>query len=263
MPEELLLADFEPEVTITPSGAEISLGLAHDHVPVKLKFAAGQHAIVCGRDRSGKTSTLRLLAQLLSGQGLQTVALCPGSSALAQEPGLIAWASTADQLLARTETSVRADRPVWLLLDDLASFGSGLDALLSLLLKQASGGFHLVAAATPEVFYARGRDWQERGGQEQGWQEQGWQEQNWPQQVLACQNGILLSPDESDLDLLGVANEPGRDLGSGTNAAFGAGFGPDHKARSPMGRALVVNAGHVQLCQLAKPAPANQTPTNQ
>lgn len=239
IPDELLLADFAPEVAATPSGAEINLGLAHDHVPVGLKFAAGQHAIVCGRDRTGKTSTLRLLAQLLAGQDMQTVALCPGGSALAQEPGLVAWANSAGELLARTETSVRADRPVWLLLDDLASFGSNLDELLSLLLKRASGGFHLVAAADPEILYAADR--------------------GWLKQVLACRTGVLLSPEESDLNLFGTDGEPARDSVSGVgfdfgaNTALGGGLGRDHKAHVPKGRALVVNDGHARLCQLAKP----------
>ncbi len=218
LPKELSVADLGVDVEFADGTASIPLGLGYDHVPVELKFPFSRHAIVCGRPRSGKSSTLKLMSQLLAKSNAQTVALCPGNSPLATEPSLLAWAPTVVKLLQATEHTVQPDQPVWLLMDETV----GLDdtgELIPLLLQKAPPIFHLVVAGTPDYFRAGTPSWLQR--------------------ILADKSGVLLSPSAADYDLLEVSVET-------------ASYRLEDLSVSK-GRALVVNDGQVHPCQLAKP----------
>jgi len=235
IPRELSLANFEPKAKVVLAQAptavsEIPLGLGYDSTPVGLKFAPFGHAVVCGKPRSGKSSTLRLLSYLLANSGAQTVALCPGSSPLAAEASLLASAATVAELWRQTENSVQPDQPIWLLIDDLEQLAqpgklpqpavADCHQLLSLLLQEAASKLHFVVAATADFFRSCSQDWL--------------------QKTLASRTGVWLAPSAMDCDFLDVLP-----------AAEGAERSRWESAAVP-GRAMVVNDGQGSLCQLAR-----------
>ena len=195
LPAQLSLAELAAAAAQAAAASPVAgvisipLGLGYDQTIAQLQVRAGAHVAVCGPARSGKSFTLRLLAQQLAQAGAQTVALCPASSPLAAEPTLVATAVGVADLLAATEATISPEQPIWLFIDEL--FDS--PQLLSVLLEQAASSFHFAVAAKPGFFRTCPHAWLPP--------------------VLASQTGILLAPAAADLELLGAGSQPGSEPG--------------------------------------------------
>ncbi len=186
-----------PEVldrAVSPTAAEDVLWLPvviedGDLAPAGWALYPGEHAMVSGPARTGRTSTLIAVAQVCAAlhPEVEVAVLASARSALLKVPGLwgratvgAEWTDLLELLKAPTGPSVRR----LLLIDDADAIddpGMGLAGLLS----DREANLSVVVAGRPETFRSLG---------------------HWTHGLRASRNGLLLSPDPNlDGTPLGVS----------------------------------------------------------
>ena len=186
LPDAVAVATLRHAVTIAPGLWSLPVGIAESDLgPATLELYEGEHALVTGPARSGKSTVLWTLADILragigeihiAGMGGRRSPLreCPALDRYAGRPG------EAPAMLAQLRT-VRS--PVLLLIDDAESFDDA-DAAIATLLSADLPSLHVVAA----------------GHNDQLRKLYG----HWTKTVALAKSGVLLRPNvDMDGDLLG------------------------------------------------------------
>ncbi len=154
--------------------------------PTGFELYDGDHALVAGPPRSGKTTALVVAAKVTRAlyPEIAVVGVAMRRSALRELPGLDALATDAGGLEALIEELGRGDRQRLLLIDD----GDAVDdprRQLAELLSAAVSGLHVIVAGRPDTFRSMG---------------------HWSASARHSRTGLLLAPDlQMDGALLGTA----------------------------------------------------------
>jgi DNA segregation ATPase FtsK/SpoIIIE, S-DNA-T family len=218
LPSDLEAATL-PAGRRTDGGLWLPVGVGDEELaPVGLQLHPGEHALVAGPARSGRTSTLLLLAQMMrrTDPDAILVGICRPGSGL-HGAGLLD-ASGPPSALRRVLLAAPDDPRRWLvLIDDAPGFDDD-DGLLHELATCHRDGLHLIGAARTDEL---------RGDYGQ-----------WHRRLRRARTGILLQPElPGDGELLGTRL-------------------PRRVAvpLSAPGRGFLVNAAAAELVQLARPA---------
>ncbi|MEO7555910.1 MAG: FtsK/SpoIIIE domain-containing protein [Acidimicrobiales bacterium] len=221
LPGEVTAAEAEAETSIGPGPVKIPVGLADADLSVAmLSLHGGEHALIAGPPRSGKSTALAAIAQRLAAvEGAITVAICDERSPLYELEGLDAF-GTIDFLADVLRAGAIDDRPWFVLIDDAPSVPDH-EGVLTALLQGARRDLHVIAS---------GRADDVRTGYS-----------HWSKPIRAARTGLLLQPDLSmDGDLFNV-RLPRR---------LAVALVP--------GRGFLVSNGDAELVQVALPTPTNQ-----
>jgi S-DNA-T family DNA segregation ATPase FtsK/SpoIIIE len=180
---EIAWAEAEPSVQCSPAGAELCFAVAdRDLAPAVLRLHRGEHALVLGPPRSGRTTALVSMARAAGPE----VAMVVGDD-LAERSGI--RATPADQI-----ASVVAGRgPTLVLVDDALDLVDA-EGGLARLVANPPPGLHLVVSARPDRYRAAYG--------------------HWAAEIKGSRAGLLLRPDPLDGDLLGQALPPRLDFPS-------------------------------------------------
>lgn len=164
----------------------MTVGLGDEDLgPAVLELEVNDHVLVAGAPRSGKTSTLVLMATLIRAADPKAVlvGICEERSPLYPLEALDA-AGTASQLAAVLRAAPSDERPWFILVDDAPGVVD-VDGLLTNAVRSGRPGLHVVAA---------GRSDDVRGGYG-----------HWSRQVRQSRTGVLLNPNlVADGELLGT-----------------------------------------------------------
>jgi S-DNA-T family DNA segregation ATPase FtsK/SpoIIIE len=153
----------------------LAFGIGDDRLEtVGVAMRAGDHLLVTGPARSGKTTTLQTIAGLLRAGGVEAVDLGSNRHAV-ERPTAASLREVVDRLL-------RSAEPVVVLVDDADVFDDG-GALLPLV-QPGRPGLHVVAAARGDRLRGLFR--------------------HWTTELRRSRLGLLLRGDELDGDLLGA-----------------------------------------------------------
>ncbi len=183
-PVETLPAVIDPArlgpARLDDSPVFIPLGLNDDTLtPVGLALYPGEHALIVGPARSGRSSALALIAAMATAEGGQVITLANEGSPLADSP-CFQLVADIGQLLTAARS---AASPTLLLIDDAEKVGDPDGALKSL----AAGsrpGLHIVAAGRADrLRTAYG---------------------HWTAEIRFSRTGILLQPSPLDGDLFTI-----------------------------------------------------------
>lgn len=181
-PVETLPAVVDParldQALVTTSPVYLPLGLSDDTLsPAGLTLYPGEHALILGPARSGRSATLALLAAMATGAGGQVIALTPQGSQLAECPGIQRVAAEVEELLAFIGV---ADLPILVLIDDAETVADP-DGTLKALAAASRSGLHIVAAGRADrLRTAYG---------------------HWTAEIRFSRTGVLLQPTPLDGDL--------------------------------------------------------------
>lgn len=217
LPNRVAFADLPGGAVLDGHSASLPLGLSDEDLePAVLDLDVNDHVLVAGPPRSGKTSTLALLAALIRAADAKAVlvGVCDERSPLYPLEALDAVGS-ASQMATVLRAAPNDDRPWFLLVDD-APRVADVDGLLSKAVRSGRPGLHVIAA---------GRSDDVRAGYG-----------HWSRQVRQSRCGVLLNPNlVADGDLLGVRLP--------------------RRLHLPLmaGRGFVVVAGEPTLAQIALP----------
>ncbi len=176
LPARAWLGDL-PALDVSAPAWTIPVGVRGDDLgPGLLALHAGDHALVAGPARSGRTSLLTTLAASAVAAGVEVVACCPRGGALARAAGV--EVVDADRL----PTVLATPGPRLVLVDDAETIETpGIEHALA----DPAADVRLVAAARSDVV---------RGSYG-----------HWLRTVARSRTGVLLGPDlDLDGDLLGV-----------------------------------------------------------
>jgi S-DNA-T family DNA segregation ATPase FtsK/SpoIIIE len=226
LPSEIAL-DEVPGAAEVGRPLRIPIGLADEDLgPAVLEMHAGEHAMITGPPRSGKSSLLRVIAQQLRAADpeLVLVGVCSERSPLFGEPTLDAF-GTPDRLSGVIAAAPGDDRP-WVVLVDDAGGVDDEDKAFDAMVRNGRPDLHvIVAGRTDELSGDYGR---------------------WTRTVRQSRNGVLLQPNlNSDGGLLG-AQLPRR-----------------LHVRMSVGRGFVVASGLATLAQVATPAEPTDEPSTE
>ena len=186
---EIAWADAKPSADLSSAGAELRIAVAdRDLAPAVLRLHPGEHALVLGPPRSGRTTALVSMARAAG----PDVAVVVGEE-LAARSGIPA--TRVDHV-----ASVAAGRVPTLLLIDDALAVADVDGGLARLVANPTPGLHLVVSARPDRYRAAYG--------------------HWAAEIRGSRAGLLLRPDPLDGDLLGqplptrldIPSLPGRGL---------------------------------------------------
>jgi len=184
---EIRWSDAEPTVVLSPEGAQLRIAIRdRDLALATLRLHRGEHALVLGPSRSGRTDALATLARAAGPD-----AIIVGDGALASRAGFVAVRpdDVADALRGRDRALV--------LVDDALDVEDP-DGYLAQLVAAAPPGVHLIASARADrLRSAYG---------------------HWASDIKSSRAGLLLRPDPLDGELLGrqfpsrlgLASIPGR-----------------------------------------------------
>ena len=184
-PVESLPASVDPsrldQARLSSSPVYLPLGLSDDTLsPVGLTLYPGEHALILGPPRSGRSSALVLLAAAATSAGGRVAALAQPGSPLADYPDIHMPARDLDDLLSATAA---ADPPTLVLVDDaetVADPDGGLKALTS----DGRTGLHIVAVGRADrLRTAYG---------------------HWTSEIRFSRTGVLLQPTPLDGDLFTI-----------------------------------------------------------
>jgi S-DNA-T family DNA segregation ATPase FtsK/SpoIIIE len=205
-----------PDLDARPWRIPIGIG-EHDLGPASLVVYEGEHALIAGPARSGKTTALATVAAICrrARPDLAVITLSPPRSPL---PGMVEPANAVDLDALATDLPARLDpdRQTLLLIDDAEVIEDSMNVLDGLF-----GGHraNLFAVAAGRAESLRGMF------------------SHWSRSLRRAKLGVLLRPNtDLDGDLLGV-NLPRRPPVAMT-----------------VGRGFLVNSGDVEIVQLARPA---------
>jgi S-DNA-T family DNA segregation ATPase FtsK/SpoIIIE len=183
LPDQVVLADLP----VVPDDDVVLVGVGDaDLGPIGLAVRPGDHVLVAGPARSGRTNALGVLALQLrrTRPGAWLGAVVPRPTMAIDPAPLDAVAMRLDQL------DIPADRPAFLFVDD-AELVDDPGGALSARLAGLDQNLHVIAAARPDALRAAYG--------------------HWTQLVRRSRLGILLKPDPLvDGDLLGVTLPRGR-----------------------------------------------------
>ena len=159
----------------------LPLGLSDESLtPVGLVLYPGEHALVLGPARSGRTSSLVLLAANAARAGGRVVALAQPDSPLADCSEVQLAASDPDELFSAT---ISDDHPTLVLIDDAETVGDPDDVLKSMA-SACRPGLHMVAAGRADrLRTAYG---------------------HWTSEIRFSRTGVLLQPTPLDGDLFTI-----------------------------------------------------------
>jgi S-DNA-T family DNA segregation ATPase FtsK/SpoIIIE len=187
LPERLGWSDLPgPPAHLGDDGSlALAVGLADEGMqPISVELAAGGHALVIGPPRSGRTTTLRTLADAArrsDGVGLVVITASPGAWADHDGPVLRPDDPTLAAVIGRFDDGTA---PLLVIVDDADRTAEDHQVLAALALERRPHR-HLVAAARADRV---------RGAYA-----------HWLREVQADRTGILLQPDlDLDGDLLGI-----------------------------------------------------------
>ncbi|MEZ5245556.1 MAG: FtsK/SpoIIIE domain-containing protein [Acidimicrobiales bacterium] len=186
---EITWSDGEPSVSISPTGAALTIAIGdRDLRPATLRLHPGEHALVTGPARSGRTTALVSIARA-AGPDLVLVV----GEELARRSRLPPTAPerVVDELAGRGSSLV--------LVDDALDIADA-DGRLAELVACPPPGVHIVVSVRPDRYRAAYG--------------------HWSAEIKSSRAGLLLRPDPLDGDLLGrplpprlaVAPLPGRGL---------------------------------------------------
>ena len=184
-PVECLPAIVDPALLDQPrldgSPWYLPLGLSDDTLsPTGLTLYSGEHALILGPARSGRSTALALLAEAADAGGARVVALAPAESPLAECSGVQHVGTNLEELLAPTGA---ADPPTLVLIDDAETVPDPDGALKSLATESPSG-LHIVAAGRADrLRTAYG---------------------HWTAEIRFSRTGVLLQPTPLDGDLFTI-----------------------------------------------------------
>ena len=162
------------------SPVHLPLGLSDDSLsPIGLTLYPGEHALILGPPRSGRSSALALLAALAADGGGQVVALANQESPLADSPN-VNLVTDVGELLAAVHT---AEPPTLVLIDDAETVGDP-DGALKALASDSRPSLHIVAAGRADrLRTAYG---------------------HWTSEIRFSRTGVLLQPTPLDGDLFTI-----------------------------------------------------------
>jgi S-DNA-T family DNA segregation ATPase FtsK/SpoIIIE len=205
LPDHVPLATLLPKLSIDGDVWQLPVGLAdRDLQPYCLRLHRGEHAVVAGSARSGKTSVLGALATLVrrGAPDCRVVALLgKASSPLGSSDQLETVTRSVDELVDAVERGDPA-RPVLLLVDD-ANLVPDPTGRLEQLLAGAGPQLHAVAAGrTDDLRQAFG---------------------HWTQTVRKCRTGVVLKVAQpADGDAIGVTLPFARSYDTRPGRGYGA-----------------------------------------
>ncbi|WP_420437495.1 FtsK/SpoIIIE domain-containing protein [Candidatus Poriferisocius sp.] len=183
-PVETLSAVIDPTrlgpARLDDSPVFIPLGLNDDSLtPVGLTLYPGEHALIVGPARSGRSSALALIAAMATAEGGQVITLANEGSPLADSP-CFQLVADIGQLL----TAARSAAPSTLLLIDDAEKVGDSDGALKSLAADSRPGLHIVAAGRADrLRTAYG---------------------HWTAEIRFSRTGVLLQPTPLDGDLFTI-----------------------------------------------------------
>ena len=159
----------------------LPLGLSDDTLaPAGLTLYPGEHALILGPARSGRSAALALLAEVAAASGGRVIALVPGGSPLANCSGIDLVAGGPPGLLTATS---EADHPTLVLIDDAETVPDP-NGDLKALAADCRPGLHIVAAGRADrLRTAYG---------------------HWTAEIRFSRTGVLLQPTPLDGDLFTI-----------------------------------------------------------
>ncbi len=160
LPPSLAFHELPGGAKLEPAPVELTVGIADDDLgPAVLTLHAGDHVLVAGPPRSGKTSTLALMASLVRRADPATVlvGVCDDRSSLHPLEALDA-AGTLSQL-AQVIRVAPGDGRRWFVFVDDAPQVDDVDGLLGTLLQSRRPGLHVVAAGRSDDLRAAYGHW--------------------------------------------------------------------------------------------------------
>ncbi len=159
----------------------LPLGLSDDTLaPIGLTLYPGEHALILGPARSGRSASLALLAEAAVAGGARVVVLAPEGSQLANRPGIGLVAVGQHELLAAMSET---DHPTLVLIDDAETVPDP-DGALKALAADSPSGLHIVAAGRADrLRTAYG---------------------HWTAEIRFSRTGVLLQPTPLDGDLFTI-----------------------------------------------------------
>ena len=159
----------------------LPLGLSDEALaPTGLTLYPGEHALILGPARSGRSAALAVLAELAAASGGRVITLAPGGSPLAScaSIGLVAI-DPPELLVATSETEL----PTLVLIDDAETVPDP-DGTLKALAADSQTGLHIVAASRADrLRTAYG---------------------HWTAEIRFSRTGVLLQPTPLDGDLFTI-----------------------------------------------------------
>jgi len=165
----------------------LPLGIGErDLAPAGLTLFDGDHAIVTGPARSGKSSLLCAIAEVVAraGSGIVCLGVAPRRSPLRDSPDLDDIVTEADEVGALLATATADAHPHILLIDDADALDDA-DGAIAALLRRGRPDLHVIAAGRPDALrplYG-----------------------HWTQTVRGSKLGVLLRPNlDLDGELLGA-----------------------------------------------------------
>ncbi|MCQ3810562.1 MAG: hypothetical protein KTV68_08420 [Acidimicrobiia bacterium] len=183
-PVETLPAVVDPSrldpACLKSSPVHLPLGLSDDSLsPIGLTLYPGEHALILGPARSGRSAALALLAALAADGGGQVIALANQESPLAASPN-VNLVTDVGELLAAVQS---AEPPTLVLIDDAETVGDP-DGALKSLAANSRPGLHIVAAGRADrLRTAYG---------------------HWTAEIRFSRTGVLLQPSPLDGDLFTI-----------------------------------------------------------
>ncbi len=158
----------------------LPLGLSDDTLsPIGLTLYPGEHALILGPPRSGRSAALMLLAEAATAAGGRAIALGFEGSPLARSPDVVV-ATHLDEVLAAANST---DPPTLVLIDGAETADDPLGALKALA-TEGRPGLHIVAAGRADrLRTAYG---------------------HWTSEIRFSRTGVLLQPTPLDGDLFTI-----------------------------------------------------------
>ena len=157
--ETVKLADLMHVASVTDTVLTLPAGVGNaDLRPATLRLEAGDHAVVTGAPRSGKSNFLAATAAAAHhiDPDRLIVAICPRSSALRDEPAVTHLYADLTEIGELLETN--AQRPILVLIDDADEVDDPAD-LLETFMRSRAPGRHLIAAARSDALKGSFRHW--------------------------------------------------------------------------------------------------------
>ncbi|MDE0579461.1 MAG: FtsK/SpoIIIE domain-containing protein [bacterium] len=169
------------QARLSSSPVYLPLGLSDDTLaPVGLTLYPGEHALILGPPRSGRSSALVLLAAAAATAGGRVAALAQPGSPLADCPDIHVSARDLDDLLS---AAIAADPPTLVLIDDAETVDDA-NGHLKALSSDGRPGLHIVAAGRADrLRTAYG---------------------HWTSEIRFSRTGVLLQPTPLDGDLFTI-----------------------------------------------------------
>lgn len=216
LPERVAAVELRDAVRLDGEPWLLPVGIGDERLePTGFELYAGEHVLVAGPPRSGRSSVLAALAHLAAEAGAEVLAVGGRRSPLRHVPSLAA-AGGPDALSAMVERIAAGDGPRLLLVDDAETVDDP-NGVLTPLLERGEADLHVVAAGRADGL---------RGGYPMS--------NHWTAIVRRAKIGLLLRPDrQADSGLLGTTLPRGAD------------------PSLPPGRGYLVAAGRAELVQAA------------